>query len=109
MRYYEIINESKDVVYHGDNRSKLKMNNERGIYFSTDMEYAKSYGKYLYTCRVVLKNPCINTEEEANGFIEIERPILISNGYDGRVVTYDDGEKDVIAFYLDQIEILEIK
>lgn len=54
------------IVYHGSNsnfkklriakelvqRESTKTNEGMGIYFSTDIEVAKSYGKYLYTLEI---------------------------------------------------------
>lgn len=60
------------LVYHGSNRyfdkfssSELGSNmgktpsNMTGFFFTDNKNVAKSFGKYLYTCEIILKNPRI--------------------------------------------------
>jgi hypothetical protein len=98
------------TVYHGSDErfSEFTIEPQRGVFFSGDREYAEGYGHYLYTCRVHLDHPRVFTEYEANTVMEIDRPALISAGYDGRIVRYDDGSLDVVAFYPRQISILAV-
>ena len=58
------LNESKITLYHGDNHGTRFINPKRmmtdnsnnqegvGIYFSPDIEVAKSYGKFIVSCEV---------------------------------------------------------
>lgn len=95
-------------VYHGctGEFSPDHIDPERGCYFSGDYEYARSYGPDVYECDVTLQKPIYFSEEEAQGTMEINRPILMQQGFDGRIVTYDNGEIDVIAFIPEQIHII---
>jgi starvation-inducible outer membrane lipoprotein len=38
--------------------------------------------------------------------MEIEREMLIAEGFDGRLVEYGNGEVDVIAFHLEQVTFI---
>lgn len=98
------------IVFHGSEQRfvQFQMDPERGIYFSGDEAYARSYGPIVYRCRVTISNPRIFDEAEANSDMEIDREALMAQGYDGRIVRYDDGSLDVIAFRLDQITMLEL-
>ena len=78
----------------------------RGVYFASDESYAKAYGSHVHRCRVRLANPIVYDEAEAEGSMEIDREILLGRGHDGRIVVYDDGELDVVAFHPEQIEIV---
>lgn len=96
------------VVHHGgspDFRSD-HIDPERGVYFASDAAYASRFGSHIHRCRVRLSNPIVYDEQGAEGDMEIDRAILIAAGHDGRIVAYDDGELDVIAFHPGQIEIL---
>lgn len=92
------------AVYRGSDHDDIKMDDDRGVFFSTDEGYAASYGSIVRSYNVILENPLVVSEAESHGTIEIDREILLAQGYDGRVVAYDDGELDVVAFGLDQIE-----
>ena len=76
------------------------------VYFSGDAAYASDYGPLVFECNVLLERACGYSEEEANGAMEIDRPTLIAQGYDGRIVRYENGDIDVIAFESDQISIV---
>lgn len=99
------------IVYHNSNArfDQFKIDPKRGVYFASSPDH--DYGKYVYKCRVTLTNAISELSENV---FEIDRNILIQEGYDGRIVDYsnehmgDDEMFDVIAFYLHQIEILEI-
>ena len=93
------------TVFHGSPSEfkTFRMDDERGIYFSGDYDYAKGYGDFVYEAKVSLRHPIWYNEQQADSDMEISRPLLISQGYDGRIVAYDNGEMDVIAFYLEQI------
>lgn len=99
------------IVYHNSNVrfDQFKIDPQRGVYFASSPDH--DYGKYVYKCRVTLANAISELSESV---FEIDRNILIQEGYDGRIVDYsnehvgDDEMFDVIAFYLHQIEILEI-
>jgi hypothetical protein len=98
------------VVYRGTSegeRANFHLDEQRGIYFTTDTKYATDYGPVVYKCKVALTNPIEFSEDEANTIMTLDRGELISEGYDGRVINYKDGSKDVIAFYPEQVEILE--
>lgn len=97
---------SKIVLYHGDDKRtppSITLDPERGLYFTTDTEYAQGYGKYLHKARVTIKSPAVFTEEESQGDMELDRRSLMADGYDSRVVLYDDGNMDVIVFDLSQV------
>lgn len=91
-------------VFRGSDHDYIRMDDDRGVFFSTDEGYAASYGSIVRSYNVILENPLVVTEEESHGTIEIDREVLLSQGYDGRVVAYNDGEMDVVAFRLDQVE-----
>jgi ArsR family transcriptional regulator len=98
------------IVYHGGRHARFRperFNIDRGIYFATDREYAGEWGGHVHRCRVKLTNPVVYDEAAANSTIEIDRLILMAKGYDGRIIVYNDGELDVIAFDPQQIEILD--
>lgn len=97
------------VVYHGSDETfpAFDVDPKRGVYFSGDEAYARDYGSIIYTCRVTLEHPRVFTQEEADGNMEIDREVLIADGFDGRIVRYENGDLDVIAFYPEQIEILQ--
>lgn len=86
------------TAYRGSDHDQIVMDEDRGVFFSTDESYAASYGAVVRRYAVTLENPIVVTEEEAAGTIEIDRNILIAQGYDGRVIAYDDGTLDVVAF-----------
>ncbi len=60
----------------------------------------------MHRCRVRLTNPVVCDEAVANSSMEIDRLILMAKGYDGRIIIYDDGELDVIAFHAHQVDVL---
>lgn len=90
------------AAYRGSDHDEIVMDEERGVFFSTDEAYAASYGAVVRRYVVTLENPLVVHEEDAAGTIEIDRSILIESGHDGRVIAYDDGSLDVVAFSLDQ-------
>ena len=86
------------------------MNPDRGVYFANEPDH--DYGRYVYRCRITLNNAITNSSLDN---FEIDRHILISQGYDGRIVDYaeetfeDQTEMfDYIAFYDHQIDIIEV-
>lgn len=93
------------TAYRGSDHDEIVMDGDRGVFFSTDEAYAASYGVIVRRYAVTLDNPLVVTEEEAAGTIEIDRNILIDQGYDGRVIAYDDGSLDVVAFEVGQFEL----
>lgn len=99
------------IVYHGSQKklTSLRVDSDRGLYFSSDVAYALDYGPYVYQCRVRLARARYYSEEEANTTMEIDRNILVADGYDGRVITYPNGEMDVVAFHPEQVELLSVE
>jgi hypothetical protein len=97
------------TVFHGGETAfdPTHIDPARGAFFSGDVEYARGYGPVVTKCEVTLSNPLIYSEEDANGEMEIDREVLINQGYDGRVIQYDNGEIDVIAFYPNQIMVVD--
>ncbi len=98
------------IVHHGGRHARFRPERfdiDRGIYFATDRGYAGEWGGHVHRCRVRLTNPVVYDEAAANSTMEIDRLILMAKGYDGRIIVYDDGELDVIAFDPQQIEILD--
>jgi hypothetical protein len=93
------------IAYRGSDHDEIVMDEERGLFFSTDEAYAASYGSVVRRYAVTLENPLVVSEEEAAGTIEIDRRILVERGYDGRVIAYDDGSLDVVAFHSDLFEL----
>lgn len=97
------------IVYHCSNEhfDKFRISPNRGIYFANEPD--SEYGKYVYKCRVILKNAMYASSVDT---FEHDRNVLISQGFDGRIVDYKEESDyemyDVIAFYPDQVEILEI-
>ena len=100
MRYENIFNGCTQEF------NPSSMNPDRGLYFSTDMEYSLGYGNCITQCHVTLERPCVFTQTEAEGYMELDRHVLIGMGFDGRVIQYDDGNMDVIAFYPYQVEVV---
>jgi len=99
------------TVYHGAEEvieSFELREPDRGMFFSGDAAYASDYGPFVHACHVRLRNAIAYTEEEANVSMEIDRNDLIASGCDGRIVEYDNGEVDVIAFYPEQVTVLGI-
>jgi hypothetical protein len=86
------------TAYRGSDHDEIVMDGDRGVFFSTDEAYAASYGSVVRRYVVTLENPLVVSEQESAGTIEIDRNILIEQGYDGRVIAYDDGSLDVVAF-----------
>lgn len=97
------------IVYHCSNErfDEFRVSLNRGIYFANEPDL--DYGKYIYKCHVILKNAMYALSVDN---FENDRNILISQGFDGRLLDYreesDDEMYDVIAFYPHQVEILEI-
>lgn len=101
------------IVFHGSPHSphrirRFRVHPERGVYFTSNAKYAEDYGAYVYRCRVKIDHPRIYSEAEANSDMEIDRTKLIDAGFDGRIIEYDDGYLDVIAFFEQQITILDV-
>jgi len=99
------------TVYHGAEEAidafELR-EPDRGMFFSGDAAYASDYGPVVHACHVRLGNAIAYDDEEAYGHMELDRNVLIAQGYDGRLVEYDNGEVDVIAFYPEQVTVLGI-
>jgi hypothetical protein len=89
------------TAYRGSDHDEILMDEDRGVYFSTDEAYAAAYGSVVRRYVVTLENPLVVSEGEAAGTIEIDRNILVARGHDGRVIAYDDGSLDVVAFHFD--------
>lgn len=79
---------------------------DRGAFFTTDPMYAAAFGDVVHRFAVTLRNPLVHDERGSEGTIEIDRRILISQGWDGRAIVYDDGEWDIVALHPHQIEDL---
>jgi hypothetical protein len=99
------------IVYHGANKpwnGPPRIAADRGMFFSTDPNYALDYGSTIYKARVTLNNPLAYSELQAQGTMVLDRRKAMALGYDGRVIQYDDGNMDVIAFSPEQIEVLDM-
>lgn len=96
------------IVYHGGRGRFHRFDKSRGIFFTNDLEYAREYGK-VQRCRVKLSSPVVYSQKEAESTMEIDRVLLMNQGYDGRIIVYDDydGALDVIAFDANQVELLD--
>lgn len=102
------------VVYHG---TDAKFNEFKdigvgrrilgdGFYFSDNIDVAKQHAKRKGGNRIIssylnFKNPKLLTWEEARNY---KKDSLISEGYDGKIVTSLDGKKIYIAFNPNQIK-----
>jgi hypothetical protein len=118
-RWIDLIREAVDsprravpfdgIVYHNSNArfDVFNVNPERGVYFANEPDH--EYGRYTYRCRVKLQNAAYY---ESLDNMEIDREALIEEGFDGRIVDYaeesDEPMFDYIAFFPQQIEILEV-
>lgn len=99
------------VAYHNSEErfDTFRINPERGVYFANEPDH--EYGRYTYKCRIKLQRAAVYDSMDN---MEIDRELLIQEGFDGRIVDYteengDDGAMfDYIAFYPEQIEILEV-
>lgn len=94
------------TVFHGAESDHVHLDPDRGVFFSSDPDYAASYGSQVSTFEVSVQNPLVVTENEANGLIEIDRNVLLAQGHDGRIVEYDDGNFDVVCFEVSQARLL---
>lgn len=111
------------IVYHGSNYNfnEFKLNNEIdeshmshliGIFFTKDVDIAKSYGSIIYKCYLNIRKPFkisvdnlikIDTKDKA---IKM-RNSLIKQGYDGIIqlgYSIEDNMSQIIAFYPNQIK-----
>ncbi len=66
-----------------------------GIYLSTDIREAKTYGKYIYECYVKMLNPFRGTNDEIkllkdNGVSNIDELEIINIDFDSLVNAFDD-------------------
>lgn len=52
-----IIAESDGIVYHGTNNKFTSFNDTKPIFFSDDIDVAKSYGSTIIAAKLDLKNP----------------------------------------------------
>jgi hypothetical protein len=91
------------VAYRGSDHDTIMMDDERGVFLSTDESYAAEYGATVRRYVVTLRNPLVVSETQAMGMIEIDRRAIMARGHDGRVVAYGDGGLDVVAFDLSQL------
>lgn len=97
------------IVYHCSNVKfdHFRMDTNRGVYFANEAD--AEYGQYIYKCHVTLLNAYY--ADSLDNF-EIDRNLLIAQGYDGRIVDYAEEAGyemyDIIAFHDDQITILEV-
>lgn len=97
------------TVFHGAPKpwkGTPRISPSRGLFFTTDKNYAKDYGDVIHEATVKLNRPAVFTEEQAQGNMTIDRNELIRQGYDGRVIKYNNGHFDVIAFHPHQVELL---
>lgn len=99
----------RQVAYHGADREELLLDEDRGIFFSTEVEYARDYGPVVGRYELTILNPVVVSEHEANGTIEIDRHVLIDQGYDGRAIVYEDGSADIVAFFVGQATLVEFE
>lgn len=95
------------TVWRGDVDDVLRMEEDRGAFFSSDRDYASQYGPVLSAYEVSLSNPVVVSQAEAEGTMEIDRRVLTEQGHDGRIVLYDDGSFDLICFELAQARLLD--
>ena len=99
------------VVYHCSNAKfdEFRMDPNRGVYFANEPDH--DYGRYVYKCHVKIAHAAYNLSGDS---FEIDRPELIAQGFEGRIVDYveeipeGDVMFDVIAFHNYQITILEV-
>lgn len=66
-----------------------------GIYFSTDIREAKTYGKYIYECYIKMLNPFYGTNEQIkllkdNGVSNIDDLEIINIDFDSLVDAFDN-------------------
>ena len=90
------------TVFRGADADELHLDPDRGVFFSSDDDYARNYGEVVCEYEISLQNPLVVTEEQSHGNIEIDRNVLLSEGYDGRIIAYEDGNLDVVCFELSQ-------
>lgn len=90
------------TVFRGADTAELHLDPDRGVFFSSDQDYAWNYGEVVCEYAISMQNPLIVTEEQSHGNIEIDRNVLLAAGYDGRIIAYDDGNFDVVCFELSQ-------
>lgn len=97
------------TAYHGSRATidSFRIDPERGAYFASEPAHALDHGPVLHVCVLNLSRPIRYTEAQANADMEIERGALISQGHDGRIVEYDDGTFDYVAFHPEQIRVVE--
>lgn len=116
MKAHDIFEEQKDalfdgILFHGSHKmfDKFSVDSSIGAFFTTDISYARHYGSIIYKCRVRLYNPKRREAfEKTGGNYTNSRDLMIREGYDGVVVAYADGAYDAIAFFPEQIDILDV-
>ena len=90
------------TAFHGADTAELHLDPDRGVFFSSDQDYARNYGEVVCEYEISLQNSLVITEEQSHGNIEIDRNVLLAAGYDGRIIAYDDGNFDIVCFELYQ-------
>lgn len=97
-------------AYHGGPRrvAAFRIDPKRGAYFTSDRAYALEHGEVLHVCLLNLERPIWHSEAQANADMEIDREVLIGRGHDGRIIAYDDGSFDYVAFHPTQIEVVQV-
>jgi len=90
------------IVFRGADSAEPHLDPDRGVFFSSDQDYARNYGEVVCEYEISLQKPLVVTEEQSHGNIEIDRNILLAAGYDGRIIAYDDGNLDIVCFELSQ-------
>ncbi|WP_315921998.1 hypothetical protein [Mesorhizobium sp. SP-1A] len=90
------------TAFRGADTAQLHLDLDRGVFFSSDQDYARNYGEVVCEYEISLQNPLVVTEEQSHGNIEIDRNVLLAAGYDGRIIAYDDGNFDIVCFELSQ-------
>lgn len=95
----KFLKERNKLVYHGSNYNfdEFIIGDNRngdlygkGIYFTNNKDYAKMFGKYLYECRIVMKNPFDLTSNDMSHFNNLRDIINDEN----ELLYFDDSIKN---------------
>lgn len=80
MKYLKLFEDNKSLVlYHGSpnyfkifdikflgNNMGKTPSNKRGFFFTDNKDVAETFGKYLYSCNIIINNPLILDAKGAN-------------------------------------------
>lgn len=99
--------ENQPILYHGsDDRfdaHSAQGTTYLGIYYSSDKDYARTYGKYLKATHVILHHPFLINRKLTPETIET----IKSHGYDGIMAEYQGNPYfEVVAFEPSQVHEL---